>query len=361
MNIAIPVIIVVAIGLVASVILVIASKVFYVYVDETTLALRAAMPGANCGGCGYAGCDDYANALGADHTLSPTKCPVGGADLAAKLAEILGVSAEMGEKQVAVVMCNGTSEAVKSLMEYDDIKTCKAAKTLYGGMNLCPYGCLGQGDCVVSCDFDALKIVDGVAVVDREKCTSCGACVKACPNHLIRISPAKNLVFVRCNNTDKGADARKACANACIGCMKCVKVCKFDSIKVENNVAYIDPDKCKNCGLCARECPTGAIVNLRMLGKKAPAKKPAAKPAPKADAPAKEAAPKAEAPAKEAAPKAEAPAKESAPKAEAPVKEAEAKAEAAVKEAPAAAVEKVEAKAEEVKAEVKEAVQEAKE
>lgn len=312
MNIAIPVILVVAVGFVASVVLSYASKVFYVPVDETVLKIRAELPGANCGGCGFAGCDDYANALGEDHSIGCSKCPVGGPDLAAKLADILGMSAETTEKQVAVVMCNGTTDAVKPLMQYNDIKTCKAAKQLYGGMNLCPYGCMGLGDCEASCDFDAIHIKNGVALVDRDKCTSCGACVKACPNSLIRVSPAKNIVFVRCNNTDKGAEARKACTNACIGCMKCQKVCKFDAITIENFLAKIDPEKCKNCGLCAKECPTGAIINMRVIKKKPAAKKAAPK---------KEEAPKAEAKeTSEAAPKEEAP-KEEAPKAAPPAEE----------------------------------------
>ncbi len=268
--IVIAIVVVVLIGLVASVILSYASKVFAVEVDERFPLLRAALPGANCGGCGYAGCDDYANALVEDPDASCSACPVGGPAVAEKLAEILGKTAEVGEKEVAVVMCNGTRDAVKPLLQYNDIKTCKAAKNLFGGMNACPFGCLGLGDCEAACSFDAIHIKDGVATVDTEKCTSCGACAEACPNSLIRISPAKNVVIVKCHNTEKGAQARKECTNACIGCMKCTKECKFDAIHVENNLAYIDPDKCKNCGLCAKVCPTGAIHNYRK--KKAPAK-----------------------------------------------------------------------------------------
>ncbi len=349
--------VVVAVGIVAACILSYASKVFFVPVDELFTKIRPELPGANCGGCGYAGCDDYANALVEDHSLSTAKCPVGGPDLAAKLAEIMGVSAEVGEKNVAVVQCNGTRDAVKSLLQYKDIATCKAAKSLFGGMNACPYGCMGLGDCEAACDFDAIQVVNGVATVNRDACVSCGACATACPNHLIRISPAKNLVIVQCSNTDKGGVARKACSNACIGCMKCTKVCKFEAITVENNLASIDPTKCKNCGLCQKECPTGAIINLRPKKKAAPKKSPeeiealkkaaaekkaaAAKAKAEEEAPAKEEAPKAEAPAKEEAPKAEAPAKEEAPKAEAPAKEE------AVEEAPTAA--ETEAKAEELK------------
>ncbi len=266
--------VVVAVGLVAACILSYASKVFYVPVDERVAALSKALPGANCGGCGFAGCDDYANALVEDESLAVTKCPVGGADVAAQLGEILGKSAEAGEKKVAVVMCNGTKDAVKTLYEYKDIKTCSAAKSVFGGMNACPFGCMGLGDCVVACDFDAIRVINGVAMVNKEKCVACGACEKACPNGLIRISPESNKVIVKCHNTEKGGVARKECDNACIGCMKCVKVCKFDSIKVEDNLAYIDPETCKNCGLCAKECPTGAIHNTKTKKKAAPKKSP---------------------------------------------------------------------------------------
>ena len=275
-----PILIVVAVGLVCAAILTIASKVFFVPVDETFANLRAELPGANCGACGYNGCDDYANALAEDHSLSCSLCPVGGADVAAKLAEVLGVEAGAADKEVAVVMCNGHKDAAKTIMEYQGVQSCAAAKQFFGGLSACPHGCMGLGDCVAACDFGAIQICDGVAVVNRDKCVGCGVCAKKCPNSVIKLQTAKNLVVVQCKNTDKGAVARKACSNACIGCMKCAKTCKFEAITVENNLAKIDPAKCKNCGLCAKECPTGAINNMRV--KKAPAK-PAA---PKAEAPA---------------------------------------------------------------------------
>ena len=179
-------------------------------------------------------------------------------------------------------MCNGHANAAKTIMEYKGVQTCAAAKQFFGGLSACPHGCIGLGDCAAACDFDAIHICDGVAVVNRENCVGCGVCAKTCPNSVIKIQTAKNLVVVQCKNTDKGAVARKACSNACIGCGKCAKTCKFEAITVENNVATIDPVKCKNCGMCAKECPTGAINNMRV--KKAPAK-PAA---PKAEAPAAE-------------------------------------------------------------------------
>lgn len=259
----IPVLLVVALSLVFAIVLTIAAKVFYVPVDETFATVRAELPGANCGACGYAGCDDYANALAEDASIGANKCPVGGEELAAKLAEILGVDAGSSEKQVAVVMCNGNKEAAGEIMEYQGLLTCSAAKQMYGGMKSCKYGCLGLGDCVSVCQFNAIQVVNGVATVARNLCTACGACAKACPNNLIRISSAKNRVIVQCHSNDKGGVTRKACSNGCIGCGKCAKVCKFDSITVENGLAYIDPDTCKNCGMCEKECPTGAIINLR--------------------------------------------------------------------------------------------------
>ena len=184
-----------------------------------------------------------------------------------ELAESLGVS-RMPVREALMIL------------EYQGLTTCSAASTLYGGMNQCKYGCLGLGDGTRACNFDAIKICDGVAVVARDLCTGCGACASACPKHVIRIAPAKNKVVVQCHSEDKGAATRKACSNGCIACGKCTKVCKFEAITVENNHAYIDPEKCKNCGLCAKECPTGAINNMR--AKRKPAQ--AAAPAPAAEA-----------------------------------------------------------------------------
>ncbi|MEE0772879.1 MAG: RnfABCDGE type electron transport complex subunit B [Anaerovoracaceae bacterium] len=274
-TIVLPAIIVAVVGLIFGIILTVASKLMYVPVDEKISAIRDILPGANCGGCGFAGCDDYANAFGDDPNLSPTLCPVGGPDLATKIAEILGVEAGEVEEKVAMVMCQGNYGVTKQIMEADRIYTCATAKAFYGGNWACPHGCLGMGDCLRSCKYDAIRIVNGVAVVDREKCIACGACSKVCPNSLIKMVPKKMLVHVACSSVDKGAVTRKICENGCIGCKKCQKSCKFDAIIVEDNLARVDLTKCKNCGVCAKECPTGAIVNFRKK-KAAPAVKPAA-------------------------------------------------------------------------------------
>lgn len=264
---AIPILLVVVVGLVCAIMLSIASKVFFVPIDETAAALRECLPGANCGGCGFAGCDDYAASMAKDRSVPCNKCPVGGPSVAARLAEVLGVEAGAAEKQVAVVMCQGSNDVSKSLLEYQGPKSCKAAKQLFGGLKTCQFGCLGLGDCEAACNYNSIKVVNGVARVDRDACVACGACAKACPQSLIRISPASNMVICHCHSNDKGAVTRKACEVGCIGCKKCESVCKFDAVHVTDNLAFIDPEKCRNCGMCAKVCPTGAIRNLRLLAK----------------------------------------------------------------------------------------------
>lgn len=267
----IPVLIVCVVGIVAGVLLTVAAKIMFVPVDERVEQLTEALPGANCGGCGYAGCSDYASAIvesGADVNL----CPVGGPSVTSALAAIMGVDAGSAEGEYAVVMCGGYDNKTDKIFDYQGIPTCKAVKSLYGGIGACGHGCLGYGDCVEACQFDAIGIVNGVAWVDRNNCVGCKACAKACPNDIIAMVPKHNLTYVACSSTDKGAVTRKVCQAGCIGCKKCEKVCKFDAIKVENNNAVIDPEKCKNCGMCAKECPTHAIVKLPKPAKAAAAK-----------------------------------------------------------------------------------------
>ena len=219
-----------------------------------------------------------------------------------KVASILGMEAATAEPMVAVVRCNGTCQARPRTNQYDGVKSCAIASSLYGGETNCTFGCLGYGDCESACTFDAIHInpTTGLPEVDEEKCTSCGACVKACPKNIIELrkkGPKSRRIFVSCVNKDKGAAARKACANACIGCGKCVKECPFEAITLENNVAYIDYRKCRLCRKCVAVCPTGAIHELNFPPRKeaAPAVDadkvkpvtPKAAPAPKAEAPTK--------------------------------------------------------------------------
>ncbi|MST68570.1 RnfABCDGE type electron transport complex subunit B [Clostridiales Family XIII bacterium RF-744-FAT-WT-3] len=266
-----PIILVVVIGFICAVLLTIASKVFFVPVDERQTAVREVLPGANCGGCGFAGCDDYAGALVADSELSCSKCNPGGPAVAEQIAEILGRSAGSAEKEVAQVMCTGDHSVSRDFLEYQGMQSCKSAKGFFSGMNACSHGCLGLGDCVNVCDFDSIKVFNGVALVNRNTCVACGKCIKECPQKIIKMVPFKSKVHVMCSSTDKGAVTRKACDNGCIGCKKCEKACKFDAVHVEDNLAAIDPHKCKNCLACARVCPTGAInsyIPIKPLPKK---------------------------------------------------------------------------------------------
>lgn len=271
-----PVMLVAFIGLICAGLLVFASKVFHVAVDERVTQVREVLPGANCGGCGFAGCDDYAANLVSDEELPCTKCSPGGAAVAAQIAEILGRSAGAAEPEVAQVMCNGTCDVRRTVLEWQGMSSCTGAKGWFSSPNACMFGCMGLGDCVDACQFDAIGIVDGIARVNRENCVACGACVKACPQKIIKLVPVKNQVHVWCSSTDKGAVARKNCDNACIGCMKCTTVCNFDAIHVEDNLARIDVSKCTSCGLCATVCPTGAINSYKKLPPKAAAEKAAA-------------------------------------------------------------------------------------
>lgn len=288
----IPVVAVVAIALLSGVILTLAAKFMAVPVDETAVLLREALPGANCGACGYAGCDQYAAALAADHTIAPNLCIPGGASSAEALAGILGVDAGESVAMRASVRCSGTPDKTAPAMEYQGLKSCSAAKLFFGGEGSCKFGCMGMGDCISVCSYDAIGIVNGIACTNPAACTGCGACAKACPQKLIDIMPAKQRVFVVCNSCDPGGVVNKTCKAGCIGCKLCEKECKFDAIHVVDNLAVIDYGKCKNCTLCAKKCPKSVIMVLPKAGaasapaKKEPGKIETAKTEPaKADAP----------------------------------------------------------------------------
>ena len=329
-------------GAVFGAVLAIASKVFAVKTDERLPKLVEALPGANCGGCGFAGCRGMADALVKQDDISALFCPVGGGDCMKAVAAYLGKSAPEKEPQVATVRCGGTCDKRPRTNEYNGAKSCAVASSLYIGQTGCAFGCLGFGDCVVSCAFDAIRMnpATGLPEVDPDKCTACGACVKACPKMIIELRkkwPKNRAVYVSCVSKDKGAVVMKACKAGCIGCGKCQKVCAFGAITIENNLAYIDPQKCKLCRKCVNECPTGAIVLAGMdplpKAPKAPAA-PKAAPAAAKEAPA--AAQAARAP--KSADAAPADAKGTAPVPEAAPKAAPAAAEGAPSVAPKAPV-----------------------
>lgn len=269
-----------AIGLVSAIILFVASKKFAVYEDPRIAQVAEVLPQANCGGCGYPGCSGFAAACVKAGSLEGKLCPVGGQPTMTKVAAILGLEAAASEPKVAVVRCNGTCANRPRVTQYDGVRSCVIANSTYGGETGCTFGCLGCGNCVEACKFDAIHMnpETGLPEVDEAKCTACGACSKACPRNIIEIRPkGKNnrRVYVQCVNKDKGAVARKACTAACIGCGKCVKVCPFEAITLENNLAYIDPAKCKSCRKCEMECPQNAIVAVNF-----PPRKPKAEAAP---------------------------------------------------------------------------------
>lgn len=266
-----------AIALVAALVLFGVSRKFAVKEDPRIGQVIETLPGANCGGCGFAGCSGMAAALvkGADSgSIEGLMCPVGGSEVMGKVAALLGMKATETEPMVAVVRCDGSCEHRPRIAEYDGLRTCAAMNSCGSGETGCGYGCLGCGDCVEACQFGAITIhpETGIPEVDEEKCGGCGACSRTCPRHIIEVrkkGPKGKRVYVQCVNKDKGAVASKACSVACIGCGKCQKVCKFEAITVENNLAYVDFNKCRMCTKCVDECPTGALVKVNFPVKKA--------------------------------------------------------------------------------------------
>ena len=245
-------------GLLFGLILAFASKIFAVEVDARIPAVQECLPGANCGGCGYAGCNGLATAI-VEGKAPVNGCPVGGAAAAEKIAAVLGVEVTESEKMVAHVHCSGTCENAKNRAKYEGIEDCLGAIRVANGYKECAFACLGLGTCEKACPFGAIHVVDGVAKVDTSKCTACSKCIAACPKHIISLVPEKNAVRVDCSSKAKGKDVMDACAVGCIGCGLCEKTCKFDAIHMEGNLPVIDYDKCKGCQMCAKACPRHII------------------------------------------------------------------------------------------------------
>ena len=256
----IAVLVVCAIGLICGVMLVVVSKLMAVKVDEKLAAIRECLPGANCGACGYAGCDGYAEALAGGGDVKTNLCVPGADAVALQLSQLLGVEFEDVVEQVAVIRCLGDYSVTHDKMDYRGINSCAAANLMFAGRSACPFGCLALGDCARACPNGAICVENGVARVNTRKCTGCGICAKTCPNHLITVMPDTARVLVTCSNHEKGAATRKECTHGCLGCGKCMRECPAEAIKVENNLAQIDYDKCTGCGHCAQVCPTGAVM-----------------------------------------------------------------------------------------------------
>lgn len=259
MDIIIPALLIGLLGMFFGVIIAVTGKLFAVKEDPVKEAVRALLPGANCGGCGFAGCDNYAQAV-AEGRAEPNKCPVAGEKAAEEIGRIVGRDVEMPDKRVAVVRCQGDTDACGIRFDYDGPNTCRAASLAAMGDKSCQYSCLGFGDCAAVCAFDAIVIEEGrIARIDQDKCTGCGVCVKNCPRSVISLVPQKLAVHCLCSARERAQTVRENCVSGCIACGKCVKVCHFGAITIKNNLPEINYSRCMGCMQCADSCPTGAL------------------------------------------------------------------------------------------------------
>ena len=260
-HIIFPVFLVSGIGLVAGFVLSVASIIMSVSKDEVTEKIKEVLPGANCGACGYSGCEGYAKALSAGEAKIGL-CSPGGKIASEAISKILGVADADVEYKVAVVKCSGINGNTDDKMVYQGVGSCLAANQLYSGPGSCSYGCMGFGDCLKACKYGAITICNGVAVIDPQKCVGCSMCTEVCPKGLIETVPLKKQAVVKCSNCDKGAKTRKVCSVGCIGCMKCAKVCENNAVAIENFVAKVDPEKCTGCGKCVDVCRQNCLENF---------------------------------------------------------------------------------------------------
>lgn len=260
-------------ALISAVILYFVAQKFKVFEDPRIDQIQEVLPAANCGGCGFAGCRNFAEALVKSDSFEGLNCPVGGSDVMGAAAKILGREAPVVDPLVAVLLCNGTPEFRPRTSKYNGAADCRISNSLFAGETDCSYGCMGLGDCVRACAFDAMYIDSAteLPVIIDDKCVACGACVKACPRNLIELrkkAKKDRKIYVACSNCDKGGPARRACKVACTACTKCFKVCEFGAITIENNLAYIDAQKCTFCRKCVTECPTNSIIELNFPPRK---------------------------------------------------------------------------------------------
>ena len=259
MEILTPMLLLAGLGVIFGILISVVAKKFEVPQDPKFPEVREALPGANCGGCGFAGCDAYAKAVCAGEAPI-TACVVGGTAVSRKIGQIMGVEESSFEKKVAYVQCSGDTSHALDKMRYDGVKHCLEATMIPGaGPKSCTYGCVGFGTCVSACKFDAIHVENRLAVVDESKCVGCGACVKVCPKNIIKLVPQGQKVRVRCSGQDRGKDVRLVCEAGCLGCTLCVRQCPVKAISMEGNVARIDPSKCIGCLACVEKCPAKVI------------------------------------------------------------------------------------------------------
>ena len=250
------------IGLIFGLLLALAAVIFRVEVDERIKKIEEVLPGANCGACGYAGCSAYAHAI-VEEGAPLDCCSVGKGNTAQQIGGIMGKAIAATSPKVARVLCGGDCEKAKEKYAYYGVPDCNAANKLAGGQKACPVGCLGFGTCKDVCKFGAIRIENGIAVIDEEKCTACGMCVKACPKHVIELMPKDKGVTVLCKNRQSGKVVNASCQAGCIACKICEKNCPSEAISVNNNLAEIDYEKCTSCGICISKCPKKVITDKR--------------------------------------------------------------------------------------------------
>lgn len=252
-------------GLLLGLGLAVASKLLAVKTDPNIEKIRELLPGANCGGCGFPGCDGFAKAV-AEGGCELSMCSALSCDNFSAIADILGVEATQGERQVARVLCQGDSENCATQFKYSGISDCRAAAMLAGGPSACPFGCVGLLTCARVCPFDAIYLNEkGLAAVDEDICTGCGKCAEACPKNGIVIMPRNHNVYVSCRTTQKGKAVASVCKTGCIGCTLCAKKCPENAITMDNNLPVIDYDKCTGCGTCVDVCPKHTIVTTERI------------------------------------------------------------------------------------------------
>ncbi|MBE3576480.1 MAG: RnfABCDGE type electron transport complex subunit B [Limnochordales bacterium] len=247
------------VAILSALLLVWASRRFAVQEDPRVELLANLLPQANCGACGFSGCSGFARAA-VEGKAPADGCKAGGPAVAARVAELLGVSVPSVKRQVAHVFCNGTHALAKRTGEYRGLADCRAAELVSGGGKACTYGCLGLGTCVAACPFGALTLgSEGLPIVDKEKCTGCGLCVQVCPRGIIKLVDYDQRTFVNCVSPAPGKLVRQVCQGGCIACNICERTCEYDAIHVIDNLAVVNAELCTACGKCAAKCPTHVI------------------------------------------------------------------------------------------------------